>query len=37
MGIGSGSWQDVLPNTTGSNSFGPSITNPPTFYRLVTP
>jgi hypothetical protein len=37
MGIGSGPWQDVLPNTYGGNSFSPVSGNPPTFYRLVTP
>jgi len=37
MGIGSGPWQDILPNTYGTNHFGPVTGNPPTFYRLVTP
>jgi len=37
LGIGSGPWQDVLPNTYGGNSFSPVSGNPPTFYRLVTP
>jgi hypothetical protein len=37
MGIGSGPWQDILPNTFGTNHFGPVNGNPPTFYRLVTP
>jgi hypothetical protein len=37
LGIGSGSWQDILPNTFGGNSFGPVAGNPPTFFRLVTP
>jgi hypothetical protein len=36
-GIGSGSWQDVLPNTYGGNSFGAVKGNPPAFYRLITP
>jgi hypothetical protein len=37
MGIGSGPWQDILPNTIGTNHFGPVNGHPPTFYRLVTP
>ena len=37
MGVGSGPWQDVLPNTYGTNHFGPVSGHPPTFYRLVTP
>jgi len=36
-GLGSGSWQDILPNTYGSRSFGPIQGSPPTFYRLITP
>jgi hypothetical protein len=36
-GIDPGSWQDLLPNYYGSAMFNSVSTNPPTFYRLVTP
>jgi hypothetical protein len=37
LGIAPAPWRDILPNTFGTNSFGPVTTNPPTFYRLITP